>query len=104
MDSILQHHDSLYFPDGNIILATDSKSTFKPVSQPVDGTKLHWQNGVLLFRVHMSVLSLHSSVFKDMFESLGTADNEMHDGVPLVKMQDTVSELECFLKAMYCGL
>lgn len=42
-------HEFLWFPDGNIVLATDTH----------------------LFKVHKSVLSLHSSVFKDMFDLPG---------------------------------
>lgn len=97
----MQRHDRLYLPDGNIILTTSEPT--KPLSliEPAD-TESH--NGVILFRVHVSVLSMHSSVFKDMFESPGHTVNEMYDGAPLVKMQDTTSELECFLNAMYHGL
>lgn len=90
-------HEFLWFPDGNVILTTD----------------------LYLFKVHKSLLSLHSSVFKHMFElpnvgsstagenSAGVAQ-EMYDGLPLVtlvgdKGEDvvhllrTVYELRCVL-------
>lgn len=74
-------HDVLWFPDGNVVLATDK----------------------YLFRLHKGMLSLHSSVFKDMFElptvdasgsSAGgentaagmTPDSELHEGLPLVRL------------------
>ncbi len=60
-----ERHDLLWFPDGNVVLATDS----------------------LLFRVHESFLSLHSSVFKDMFDlpfaALGDVEDRNMAGVAL---------------------
>ncbi len=41
-----KRHDVLWIPDGNVVLATDS----------------------FLFKVHKGVLSMQSSVFKDMFD------------------------------------
>lgn len=46
-----KHHDVLWFTDGNVVLETDT----------------------YLFRVHKSLLSFHSTVFRDMFE-LPTAE------------------------------
>lgn len=68
-------HDFLWFPDGSVVLATD----------------------LYLFKVHKSLLSLHSSVFKDMFEppnmdesvaeGIGAGEaQEMYDGLPLVTL------------------
>lgn len=69
-------HDILWFSDGSVVLATD----------------------LYLFKVHKGVLSLHSSVFKDMFElpsimdggvagGIGTGEGqEMHEGLPLVTL------------------
>ncbi len=44
-----KRHDKIWFPDGNVVLQTDTH----------------------LFRVHKSVLSLQSSVFRGMFELAG---------------------------------
>lgn len=66
-------HDFLWFSDGSVVLATD----------------------LYLFKVHKSLLSLHSSVFKDMFEPPNMDDSvaggigarpaqEMYQGLPLV--------------------
>ncbi len=70
-----KHHDALWFPDGNVVLATNK----------------------YLFRVHKSLLSLHSSVFRDMFklpivDGPSAAENaagmapEMYEGLPLVRL------------------
>lgn len=55
-------HEFLWFRDGNIVLATDA----------------------YLFKVHESLLSLHSSVFKDMFDLPGV------DGLPMIAGQSSV--------------
>ncbi|KLO06119.1 hypothetical protein SCHPADRAFT_699769 [Schizopora paradoxa] len=67
-----QRHDVLWFPDGNVVLATD----------------------VYLFKVYKGLLSMQSSVFRDMFdlEDVGTvrsgdeAVQDMYDGAPLVTL------------------
>ncbi|KLO16672.1 hypothetical protein SCHPADRAFT_937703 [Schizopora paradoxa] len=68
-------HEILWYSDGSVVLATD----------------------VYLFKVHKSVLSIHSSVFKDMFElsNIGYPEatgvghgeaQETYDGLPLVHL------------------
>ncbi|TFK70398.1 hypothetical protein BDN72DRAFT_743683, partial [Pluteus cervinus] len=53
------------------------------------------------FRVHMSILAQHSSVFRDMF-ALGKADCELVvEGCPIVFLSDTAQDLEFYLKALY---
>ncbi len=76
MQKAPQPHDVLWLHDGNVVLATDS----------------------LLFKVHKTVLSLQSSVFRDMFELptvVGTrtdADGgagmmpELYEGLPVVTL------------------
>jgi len=61
INSPSERHNVLWFPDGNVVLATDS----------------------LLFRVHKSFLSLHSSIFKDMFDlpHVSAGDSGGSDGV-----------------------
>jgi len=92
-----EHHGVLWFPDGNVVLATDS----------------------LLFRVHKSVLSLHSSVFKDMFDiaftpagnfpgssgeqvgAINARSSEEYEGLPLVLMAgDNGKEVAHLLQAV----
>ncbi|KLO10993.1 hypothetical protein SCHPADRAFT_942395 [Schizopora paradoxa] len=81
-------HDRLWFPEGNVVLGTSS----------------------YLFRVHKSMLSMHSSVFKDMFEShvvdesksLHSVDGESFDGLPLVNLLgDEDEDVVCLLRAIY---
>ncbi len=90
-----KRHDTLWLPDGDIILATNT----------------------LLFRVHKSVLSLQSSVFRDMLASpmaedldvnidanevVGLAsDSELHEGLPLVILPEDGEDFEHLLKKVY---
>lgn len=85
-------HDALWFGDGNVVLAT----------------------GNYLFRVHKGVLSLQSSVFRDMFE-LPTVDGsnlrgehgagmvpELYEGLPLVTLAgDKGDDVVHLLRAAY---
>lgn len=95
-----QRHSSLYLADGNICLSAASSRFIAPV----DGAAEPTQPAGLLFRVHRSVLALHSPVFRDMF---GIPDmsgaNETYDGISLVQMPDSAEDLEGPLKAFYHG-
>ena len=75
-----------YFPDGNIILSARVK----------DGTLVY-------FRVHKSVLSLHSPIFADMFAMPPPSVMDTYDGLPLVHLQDDADDLKAFLQALYGG-
>jgi hypothetical protein len=55
-----------------------------------------------LFRIYTGVLSLASSVFKDMLgvpQPMGSAA-ETYEGTPLVLLPDTAFDVEHFLKAL----
>jgi len=67
-----ERHGVLWLPDGNVVLATDS----------------------LLFRVHKSVLSLHSSVFKDMFDLPFTPAGNL-DGNARQQLSATAAVTSC---------
>lgn len=73
-----------------------------------------------MFRVHKSVLSMHSPVFNDMFtlpdtaacselvgrqaESVNSTSgsvNETYEGVPVVELPDTVEQVEQLLSIFY---
>lgn len=84
-------HDILWLPDGNVVLATDS----------------------FLFKVHISLLSMQSSVFREMFE-LPTVDGsdanangagmmpEVYEGLPMVKLAgDKGEDVAHLLRAVY---
>lgn len=77
-----------------------------------------------LFRVHKSMLSIHSEIFRDMFRisagriwcsaacqfenplligaALGTDESqEVYGGVPIVQMSDSASDLRHLINALY---
>ncbi|TFY73469.1 hypothetical protein EWM64_g10543, partial [Hericium alpestre] len=82
-----KHHEPLYFHDGNIVLtAVDA------VGEQV------------AFRVHQSILAVHSPIFADMLSlptSTGAA-TETYDSVPLVRMPDNAEDLKRLLEVLYC--
>ncbi|KLO08211.1 hypothetical protein SCHPADRAFT_835628, partial [Schizopora paradoxa] len=89
-DVAAYEHDTLWLSDGNVVLATKT----------------------YLFRVHKSVLSMRSSVFRDLFD-LATPDAnveenevvrispELYEGIPLVRLEDEGEDVEHLLKAIY---
>ncbi|KAI0672094.1 hypothetical protein C8Q78DRAFT_1077668 [Trametes maxima] len=72
------NHLTLYFDDGNVVLCA----------------------GRTLFRVHRSVLSKHSAVFRDLFEK----PHERFRGLMHVTMEETAEEIESLLDVVYDGL
>jgi len=86
-----KRHETLWFSDGNVILATTT----------------------LLFRVHKGVLSFQSSVFRDMFTLPTTEDPdndanevvgmapELYEGFPLVTLPEEGKDVEHLLKTIY---
>ncbi|KLO06116.1 hypothetical protein SCHPADRAFT_1002517 [Schizopora paradoxa] len=86
-----QRHDILWFPDGNVVLATDK----------------------YLFKVYKGLLSMHSSVFKGMFElpnvggaiggqNTGGVVQEEYEGVPLITLVgDKGEDVAHLLRALY---
>jgi hypothetical protein len=77
---------AIWFDDGNVILQAENKK----------------------FRVHKSILALHSPIMNDMF-MLGKPDADMgsdsvEDGCPVVEMKDdSASEWEELLSLIYHG-
>jgi hypothetical protein len=71
----------IWFSDGNIILEAGNKR----------------------FKVHRAVLSMHSTVFKDMF-ALPTSlamENDTENEIPLVVLQDAAMDVEYMLREFY---
>lgn len=74
-------HPDLWYEDGSVVLATNSK----------------------LFRVHKSVLSKTSGVFADLFSVPQPVDStETYEGLPLVHLAgDHDEDVAHFLKCIY---
>ena len=81
----MQRHSSLYLSDGNIVL--------RAVKSP---------GAYVLYRVHRSLLSKHSSVLESMLDlPCNASTNETYEGVPVVTMHDSAEDLESLLKLLY---
>lgn len=70
-----------WLKDGNIVLAAQGK----------------------YFRVHRSVLSAHSEVFKNMFDcpEPSEGEKELIEECPVVHLHDAAADLQMVLKAIY---
>lgn len=75
-------HPTLYFRDGNIILRCR-------------GTD---------FRVHNTLLSKNSTVFRDLFTTHELDTDEEHPGCIVVRLDDDVGDIEVLLHRVYDGL
>ena len=85
--SVLQHHSSLYFDDGDIALAAELQAGTKQV-----------------FKVHRIFLCHFSEVFRSMFAVVSSDESrERYEGVPLVEMpsEDSADEISALLEVMY---
>lgn len=54
-----------------------------------------------LFRVHWSVISLHSPFFRDMRDLPQPADQPSIEGCPVVVLHDSSEDVQYFLHALY---
>lgn len=53
------------------------------------------------FRVHWSILSLHSTFFRDMRTLPQPADEQSVEGCPVVVLHDSSTDLERLLRVLY---
>ncbi len=83
-------HSDLWFSDGSVVLLAER----------------------MLFRVHISQLSRHSAVFRDMFLlpqpspstfSSSVISEDLLDGLPVVQLHDTAENVSSLLVALYDG-
>ena len=86
-----RHHPTLYYDDGNVVLSAYTKNL---TSQ--------------YFRVHRSILCMHSPVLADMFAIPPLRDDgptseltECYDGALHIQMPDTAEDTESFLNVLY---
>ncbi|KAI6019149.1 hypothetical protein EDC04DRAFT_2576051 [Pisolithus marmoratus] len=78
----LKEHLQPWFDDGNIVLVAEGKC----------------------FRVYRGMLSVHSPIFRDMFSCPQPADQEETiEGCAVVHLQDSASELQHILRALFYG-
>ncbi|KAF7376427.1 hypothetical protein MSAN_00058300 [Mycena sanguinolenta] len=76
---------AFYFDDGNIILSAKDADEC-----------------IVYFRVHRSILTKHSPVFKDMFTMPLPQDEDQYDGAPLVEMAgDSADALRSLVALLY---
>ncbi|KAJ6476058.1 hypothetical protein C8R47DRAFT_664880 [Mycena vitilis] len=76
---------NFYFEDGNIVLSAKE-----------------FEDCVVYFRLHRSIISKHSPVFADMFELPPHPSAEQYDGVPLVEMAgDSAETLRSLIALLY---
>lgn len=74
-----QRVDDLWYDDGSVVLIAQDRA----------------------FRVHRSILSQQSSVFRDMFSIPQSSDVVNMDGCPTVELADDAFMLEHLLRAIY---
>src|ERR1700733_603420 len=72
-------HSEFWFDDGSVVLNVQTT----------------------LFRVHRSTLSMHSTVFSDMFSIPQPPDQLAIEGCPVVHLHDSAEDFACLLKALY---
>jgi hypothetical protein len=77
------HSTNYWFDDGNVVLQVEST----------------------LFRVHRSILSMHSEVFRGMFSvpQPAATDGDLVDNCPVVQLPDRAVDWTHVLKAFYGG-
>jgi hypothetical protein len=72
--------ETVYFPDGNIVLVAQS----------------------VAFRFYRSMLHIHSKVFRDITKVSSQSGGEVYDGSPVVELSDNAEDLSYTLAAV-CG-
>ncbi|KAI0784299.1 hypothetical protein C8Q75DRAFT_810354 [Abortiporus biennis] len=80
-ESPITHSDEWWFWDGTIVVIAEDTA----------------------YRVHKGVLSLHSEVFKDMFQIGQQSSAETFEDCPMVHVSDTASDFSLILKIIYFG-
>ena len=88
------NHWQHFYDDGNIVLRAQGKIA----RNPGDEEELR----TVLYRVHKSLLTIHSPIFRDMFSaSSPSAGDDTYDGVPVVDMPDKAYDIQLLLDSIY---
>ncbi|KAG8958800.1 hypothetical protein FRC03_008804, partial [Tulasnella sp. 419] len=99
-------HKTFYFKDGNIILRVkqDAARLVENTAQEPESSQ-QLQHSHILFRVHQSVLTLHSSIMTNILSipepALGSADRELVDGCDVIDLHDPLQDIEKLISALY---
>ena len=81
-----QRHETLYLPDGNLVVIAGPS--------PAGVTQI--------FRVHGGLLAYNSPVFAGMLSlPMNSTAQEMYDGAPFVEIQDDPNDFADLMRAMY---
>lgn len=105
----IYNHPELYFRDGNVILSAYSTNEENKwdkcaaVSTPQDkDTEEDAKKCVIRFRVHKSLLSMHSKIMEDMFLLPQSQSSIQYDeDTERVEMPDSAEEIEAMLSVIY---
>jgi hypothetical protein len=79
MSDSLSSVETLWIEDGNLILEADTAR----------------------FKVYRGVLVKYSSVFCEILSIPQPSDQELFDGLPIVRLQDSSEDVTYFLNALY---
>lgn len=79
-DAVVQ--SNIWFDDGNVILSAEG----------------------VAFKVHRGQLERHSEIFRDLFSLPQPADQPTFQGLPIVQLYDSPSDITFLLRALYDGL
>ena len=87
VDGSINRDSEVWFEDGNIVVIAQN----------------------VAFRFHKSVVSIHSSVFRDLFSiprpsPTGEEVDETFDGCPVVRVSDTSYDFRELIRAIYSGV
>ena len=85
--------EQVNFADGNIIILAGPGAKI-PGQQQQDGD-------VYSFKCHKGVLASRSEVFRQMFETPGSVEDEMINGVQTVTLSDNWEDLRDLLRLLY---
>ena len=84
VDGSIKRDSDIWFEDGNVVVIAQTTA----------------------FRFHKSVVSLHTSVFRDLFSipQPSPVGEESFDGCPVVHVSDTSYDFRELVRAIYCGV
>ena len=105
--NLIQEHSTFWLEDGSIIIAANSKES-KPSMT------------MILFKIHKSILSMHSKTFRDLLSTLvdetdkqstNEADvkiqpqvittQQVYEGLSVIEVSDVADDWAGILQAMY---